>query len=96
MSYTVQIKEQIRTFQATLGSDARRDLKCAILRLADEAGDIKALRDNLAGYYRLRVGRYRMVFRYLPGRVVDGVYLDERALVYEIFESEMVRLLGRK
>lgn len=37
-----------------------------------------------------------MVFRYLPGRVVDGVYLDERALVYEIFESEMVRLLGRK
>jgi mRNA interferase RelE/StbE len=96
LSYSVQIKEQVRAFQATLGPESRRDLKRAILRLADEAGDIKALRDNLAGYYRLRVGRYRVVFRYLPGRVVDCVYLNERSLVYEIFESEMTRILGRE
>ena len=96
MIYTVQIKEQVRAFQATLGLAARREVKRAILRLSAEAGDIKALRDNLAGYYRLRVGRYRVVFRYLPGRVVDCVYLNERSLVYEIFESEMAHILGRE
>ena len=96
MSYTVQIKEQVRAFQATLGLQSRRDLKHAILRLSEEAGDTKALRDNLAGYYRLRVGQYRVIFRYLPGRIVDCVYLHERSLVYELFETEMARILGQE
>lgn len=96
MSYTVQVKEQVRAFQATLGLETRREVKRAILRLSAEAGDIKALRDNLGGYYRLKVGRYRVIFRYLPGRVVDCVYLNERSLVYEIFEAEMGRIMGRE
>ena len=89
MSYTVQIKEQVRAFQATLGLQSRREIKRAILRLSHEAGNIKALNDNLAGYYRLKVGRY------LPGQVVDCVYLNERSLVYELFEAEMARIVGR-
>ena len=94
MSYKVQIKEQVRAFQATLGLDDRRALKRAIFALATERGDIKALGENLAGYYRLRVGRYRVVFRYLPGLVIDCVYVNERKLVYEIFEAEMSRIVG--
>jgi len=95
LSYTVQIKEQVRAFQATLGLQSRREIKRAILRLSHEAGNIKALHDNLAGYYRLKVGRYRVIFRYLPGQVVDCVYLNERSLVYELFEAEMARIVGR-
>lgn len=96
MSYTVQIREQVRAYQATLGLNSRRDLKRAILRLSNEAGDIKALRDNLAGYYRLRVGQYRVIFRYPPGQIIDCVYLHERSLVYELFEAEMARILGQE
>ena len=94
MKYTVQVKEEVRAFQATLGADTRRALKRAIFGLATERGDIKALGENLAGYYRLKVGRYRVVFRYLPGLVIDCVNVDERKLVYEIFEAEMGRILG--
>ena len=94
MNYKVQIKEQVKAFQATLGFMYRREIKQAIARLANEHGDIQALGDNLTGYYRLKVGRYRVIFRYLPGRVIDCVYLDERKLVYEMFESEMGRIIG--
>ena len=96
MSSTVQIKEQVRAFQTTLGLQSRRELKRAILQLSAEAGDIRALCDNLARYYRLRVGPYRVIFRYLPGRIVDCVYLQERCLVYELFETEMARILGQE
>ena len=94
MSYAVQVREQIRTFQATLGLQHRRELKRSILQLAKERGDIKALREDLSGYYRLRVGRFRVIFRYLPGRIIDCVYVNERKLVYEVFAAEMSRILG--
>ena len=96
MSYKVQVREQVRAFQATLGPEPRRTLKRAILGLATERGDIKALGENLAGYYRLKVGSYRVVFRYRPGREIDCVYVNERKLVYEIFEAEMGRILGEE
>jgi mRNA interferase RelE/StbE len=94
LSYAVQIREQVRKFQATLGLEHRRALKRAILQLAGERGDIKALSEDLSGYYRLKVGRFRVIFRYLPGRVIDCVYVHERKLVYEIFSAEMSRIIG--
>lgn len=69
-------------------------LKRAILALAEERGDIRALTDELAGFHRLRVGRFRVVFRYLPGRVIDCVYAEERKLIYEVFEAELRRILA--
>lgn len=94
MSYTVQIREQVREFQATLGLEHRRELKRAILQLANERGYIKALSEDLSGYYRLKVGHFRVIFRYLPGQIVDCVYVNERRLVYEIFAAEMSRIVG--
>lgn len=94
MSYKVQVREQVRAFQAALGPEQRSAVKRAIVALATERGDIKALSENLAGYYRLKVGSYRVVYRYLPGLVIDCVYVNERKLVYEIFEAEMGRILG--
>ncbi len=94
MSYVVQIREQVREFQATLGLEHRRELKRAILQLAGERGDIKALGEDLSGYYRLKVGRFRVIFRYLPGQTVDCVYVNERKLVYEIFAAEMSRIIS--
>jgi hypothetical protein len=34
------------------------------------------------------------VFRYTPDRTIECVYAEERKLIYEIFESEMNRILG--
>jgi len=94
VSYQVKIRPQVWDFASTLGLEHRRAFKRAVVGLAEEKGDIKALADQLPGYYRLKVARYRVIFRYTPGRVIECVYAEERKLVYEIFESEMRRILG--
>ncbi len=93
MNFKVQVREQVWDFTQTLGLENRRALKRAIVALATERGDIRALTDELSGFYRLRVGRFRVIFRYLPGRVIDCVFVEERKLVYEVFESELQRIL---
>lgn len=93
MSYSVKVREQVRSFHSRLGPQERRTVKQALTHLASERGDIRALRERLEGYYRLRVGTYRIVFRYLPGRIIECVFMNSRALVYEVFESELHRIV---
>lgn len=94
MSYRIKVRPQVWEFHATLGLEHRRAFKRALLGLAQEKGDIKALGDNLTGYYRLKIARFRVIFRYTPGFVIECVFTEERKLVYEIFESELRRILG--
>jgi mRNA interferase RelE/StbE len=94
MSYKVSVRPEVARFASTLGKDHRPAMKKAILSLAREKGDIRALSDDLSGFHRLRVGRFRVIFRYLPGQEIECVYADERRIVYDIFESEMNRILG--
>jgi mRNA-degrading endonuclease RelE of RelBE toxin-antitoxin system len=93
LSYTVKVREQVRMYHSRLGPSERRAIKRGLAQLASEQGDIRALRERLEGYYRLRVGTYRVVFRYLPGRVIECVYINSRSLVYEVFESELHRIV---
>lgn|GEM_PF-189751 len=95
MKYRIQIRQQVMAFASTLGLEHRHAFKKAILALALEKGDIRALHDELSGYHRLRVTRYRVIFRYQPSLIIECVFAEERKLVYEIFESEMARILGQ-
>ena len=96
MSYTVKIRPQVREFVRSLGLEDRRAVKAALQGLAAEGGDIRALQDDLAGFYRLKVGRFRIILRYRPGKQVECVFAEERKLIYEIFESELGRILGER
>ena len=93
MSYQVKIREQVQVFYSQLAPGERRVIKLGLKQLAMERGDIRALRERLEGYYRLRVGPYRIVFRYLPGRIIECVYINTRSLVYDIFETELHRIV---
>lgn len=95
MGYKVKVRQQVMDFAQSRGMEHRRALKRGILALAKEQGDIKALHEQLNGYYRLRVARYRVIFRYQPGKIIECVFAEERKLVYEIFESEMARIIGQ-
>jgi mRNA interferase RelE/StbE len=94
VSFKVKVRPQVWIFATTLGLEHRRAFKRAVLGLAEEKGDIKALGDQLSGYYRLKVARYRVIFRYIPDRTIECVFAEERNLIYEIFESQMSRILG--
>lgn len=94
MKYRVRVREQVRNFYSRLAPEERRAVKRGLRQLGSDRGDIRALRERLDGYYRLRVGTYRIVFRYLPGRIIECVYMNSRSLVYDVFESELHRIVS--
>ena len=89
----VKIQEEVLDFLRTLPPQPKKALREAIRNLSHEAGDIVPLTDNLEGYHRLRVGRYRIIFRYqIEGnqRRIVCVYAAPRKWVYEVFHSQLV------
>jgi mRNA-degrading endonuclease RelE of RelBE toxin-antitoxin system len=80
----------------SLAPEPRRSLRLRLRGLAEERGDIKQLEGDLAGWCRLRVKSYRVIFRYEvveSERLARCVFAERRELVYELFAEVMKRLL---
>ncbi|MGA2051729.1 MAG: hypothetical protein ABSH19_00315 [Opitutales bacterium] len=84
----VVIGPQVKAFCRTLAPEPRRRVKQALAELVAGRGDIAALEKNLEGLYRLRVGRFRIIFFYADGDV-RCVYVAPRDLVYEVLSSRL-------
>ena len=80
----VFVSDQIVGKLRTLHPDHRKEIRSALRELAKGRGDIKELEGRLAGFYRLRVGRYRMVYRY-QDKHIEAIFLEQRSIVYELF-----------
>jgi mRNA interferase RelE/StbE len=93
MTRTVRPALQVVDFVRRLAPEPRRAVRLALKELAHEKGDIRALDGKLAGYYRLRVGRFRIIFNYAGDGAIEVVFIEERSLVYEIFEAEFISKL---
>jgi mRNA-degrading endonuclease RelE of RelBE toxin-antitoxin system len=87
------MREQVKRFIESLAPESRRRVRLSLRGLETERGDRLALRERLAGYHRPRVGGHRIVFRYLPGRVIECVFAEERSLIYHLFEREFIERL---
>ena len=93
LSHTVVIKGPLYSCLRHLAPEPRRAMKKALKGLCDEKGDIRSLDQNLAGYYRLRVGKHRIIFRYGDDNAIDALFAEERNLVYEVFEEQLIKQL---
>jgi mRNA-degrading endonuclease RelE of RelBE toxin-antitoxin system len=77
-------------FIGTLAPEPKRRLRAALEGIAAGKGDIKLLEGKLSGFYRLRSGRIRVVYR---ERTVSGqrqifcFYADYRTSIYDVFEQ---------
>jgi mRNA interferase RelE/StbE len=92
MKVADQVVEQMRRLHPA----QRRAVKTALqLLAAGREADTLALTDELEGFYRLRVGKFRVVYRYLRNGEISCEYLDARATVYERF-VELRELLEGK
>ncbi len=90
---TVRIQDEVVEYLRRLAPQPRHALRLAVKDLADEKGDIKALTDELEGFYRLRVGSHRIVFEYqvIAGqRVITCVFAGPRKWIYEVFQSRLL------
>jgi mRNA interferase RelE/StbE len=70
-----------------LAPEPRLRVRRALNGLASGRGDIRSLEEELEGYCRLRVGKYRIVFRYGDDGKILCVFIETRALVYQLFSS---------
>lgn len=88
----VRIQQEVLDYLKRLAPQSRHALKGAIIGLAREKGDIKALCDELEGLYRLRVGSNRVIFEYeiIEGkRAATCVFAGPRKWIYEVFLSKL-------
>ncbi|MFI5357260.1 MAG: type II toxin-antitoxin system RelE/ParE family toxin [Opitutales bacterium] len=93
MSRVVLLSAQVADYGRRLPPESRRALKQALRDLRHERGDISALEGNLSGYYRLRVGRFRIILAYRPEGAIASIFIEERRLVYELFEAQFIKRL---
>lgn len=84
----VVITQQVRDYAARLHPEHRRAIKAALAALAaGRLGDVKPLEEELDGLQRLRVGRYRIVFRYLPDGSARCFFMESRRVVYDLLRQ---------
>ncbi|MEI6107795.1 MAG: hypothetical protein WCR49_12385 [Opitutae bacterium] len=93
MSLTVRLSIQVVEYARRLAPEPRRTVKKALVDLRFERGDIRALEGSLVGYYRLRVGSRRLIFNYAADGNIEVVFIEDRNLVYEVFEAHFIKRL---
>jgi mRNA interferase RelE/StbE len=93
VSLKVIVKEPVYEFACRLAPEPRRAVRQALKALRNEEGDIRALEQTLTGYYRLRIGKFRLIFRYADATAIEAIFLEERGIVYEVFEAQLLAKL---
>ncbi|MGD1032348.1 MAG: hypothetical protein ABSA05_14560 [Opitutaceae bacterium] len=91
--HNVRVGEQILEFIRRQAPEPRRALKRALRELERERGDIRAMEQALTGYYRLRIGKFRLIFRYSDPGTIEAIFVEERGIVYEVFEAQLLAKL---
>ena len=83
----ISASEQVAVWLAGLPPQAKRSVRGVLKGLATSARDldIKALRRELEGFYRLRVGDHRIVYHVESRQTIRLDYVDLRDEVYEAF-----------
>ena len=77
--------EQAQRWLVALPPETRKRARSALRSLQNSRGDLKALRGELEGFCRLRIGGLRIVYSQHPGNMIRLEYADSRDVVYETF-----------
>ena len=83
----ISASEQVQRWLAGLPPQTKTRVRAALKSLASSGRelDIKALRGELEGFYRLRLGNYRLVYHLESTQTLCLDYADLREVVYEAF-----------
>jgi mRNA interferase RelE/StbE len=83
----LKFSDQVKATLKGLHPGVRKDIRRALDDVnTGKKRDVIALKGVLTGYARLRVGRYRVVFRYDGAGVLLAEFLETRATVYRNFQ----------
>ena len=85
LSNSFLASDQVRGWLAAPPPQTKQRVRSALRGLALGRGDLKALRGELEGFNRLRVGGMRIVYSQKPGGVILLEYADTSDVIYENF-----------
>jgi mRNA-degrading endonuclease RelE of RelBE toxin-antitoxin system len=98
MNIRIDVRQQVHDFIAALAPEPRRKIWSGIKGLANSKGDVLQLEGRLSPYFRLRVGKMRVVFEEKSEagvRVLVCFFAGYRATVYKTLSSIIANnLLG--
>ena len=83
----ISASEQVAEWLSRLAPEPKRRVRVALKGLETWRGDIAPLHGELEGFYRLRIGGYRVVFRVVPRQMIRLEYADTRDVAYEVFRQ---------
>ncbi len=86
----ISASDRVRLWLQTLSPEAKGRVRSSLRLLSKGKGDVKALQRDLEGYYRLRVGAHRIIFRYTSGKSGPEcfcAFAEARDVVYERFAA---------
>jgi mRNA interferase RelE/StbE len=79
---TLKVPTEVRDLIRRVHPELRRKLRAALADILDNPTCGKALKEELEGYWSLRIGRSRIIYR-LSGRDVEIVAIGPRDSIYE-------------
>lgn len=83
----ISASEQVADWLSRFAPEPKRRVRTALKKLENWSGDIGLLHGELEGFYRLRIGGYRIVFRVTSRKAIRLEYADTRDVVYEVFRQ---------
>jgi mRNA interferase RelE/StbE len=83
----ISASKQVAEWLSRLAPEPKRRVRTALRNLETWRGDIAPLHGELEGFYRLRIGGYRVVFRVMPRQMIRLEYADTRDVVYEVLRQ---------
>jgi mRNA interferase RelE/StbE len=90
MNSRVRVSEQVEGFVKGLAPDPKKALRAGIKGLARSGKNTRWLEGELAGWQRLRVGEFRVIYTevFAGGeRILDCVFANRRSVVYDLFKE---------
>jgi mRNA interferase RelE/StbE len=79
---SLKVPAEVRDIIRRLHPELKRKVRAALTDLLEDPGSGKALKEELEGYWSLRVGRIRIVYRPLV-EVIEIVAIGPRENIYQ-------------
>jgi mRNA interferase RelE/StbE len=89
--YRLRVPASVDDLLRSLHPDLKQKIRAGLDLIRTNPASGKPLRDELASLRSLRVGRFRIIYRVGPGRMIEFVSIGPRRAIYE----ETLRLLRR-
>ena len=90
--YRLRVPSHLEELIRGLHPGLKRTVRAALDVIRVDASAGKELREELAGLRSFRLGRFRIVYRFGPRRLIELVAIGPRRSIYE----ETLRLLRRE